>query len=219
MVVNSVSDPAYQALQAMGKPEIPAAFHVLEVCIHVPLCFALIGRYGVLGGAIAWAVRISLNSLLLTVAFARVTKISYRSFLAGALLRPAASAIALLPLVGAAAYWFPGLPRVATILAMAAVGLIYWTGVFALALNREDRRQSRNGADLPLDSLAGADAGRGAAGEDHLTGGQAAYRRRSRDARADGHRFDPTRHRLTRFSRQVRQYGFADQACRSGDRR
>jgi O-antigen/teichoic acid export membrane protein len=140
VVVNSVSDPAYQALQAMGRPGIPAAFNILEVFIHVPLCFFLIGRYGVLGGAIAWAVRVSLNSLLLTAAFTRVTGISYRSFVSGALLRPAAAAAGLLPVVLAAAYWFPELNRVATILAMAAVGSVYWTGVFALSLDREDRR-------------------------------------------------------------------------------
>lgn len=140
VVVNSVSDPAYQALQAMGRPGIPAAFNVVEVCIHIPLCFLLIARYGVLGGAIAWAVRVSLNSLLLTVAFARVTRISYGSFVSGALLRPAIAATALLPLVCAAAYWFPDLNRVAAIVAMAAVGSFYWAGVFALALDREDRR-------------------------------------------------------------------------------
>ena len=143
VVINSVSDPAYQALQAMGRPGIPAAFNVLEVCIHIPLCFVLIGRYGVLGGAIAWAVRVSLNSLLLTVAFTRVTGMSYGSFVSGALLRPAVAAAALLPLVCAAAYWFPDLNRVATILGMTAVGLIYWTGVFALALDREDRHHFR----------------------------------------------------------------------------
>jgi len=141
VVVHSVSDPAYQALQAMGRPGIPAAFNVLEACLHVPLCFFLIGRYGVLGGAIAWAVRGSLNTLLLTVAFTQVTGISYWSFVYGALLRPAVAAATLLPLVCAAAYWFPNLSRVATILGMAAVGLIYWTGVFALALDGDDRRQ------------------------------------------------------------------------------
>jgi hypothetical protein len=56
------------------------------------------------------------------------------------LLRPAAAAAALLPLVGAAAYWFPELNRVATILSMAAAGLVYWMAVFCLSLDRDDRR-------------------------------------------------------------------------------
>ena len=143
VVINSISVPSYQALQAMGRPGIPAAFHVLEVCLHVPLCFFLIGRYGVLGGAMAWVVRVSLDTLLLTAAFTRVTGIRYRSFVAGALLRPAAAAAGLLPMVVLAAYWFPELNRVAALLAMAIVGLIYWTGVFALSLDPEDRRQLR----------------------------------------------------------------------------
>ena len=140
VVINSVAAPSYLALQAMGRPGIPAAFHVLEVCLHIPLCFFLIGRYAVLGGAMAWAVRVCLDTLLLTAAFARVAGISYRSFVSRALLRPAIAAAGLLPLVGVAGYWLPELNRTAAILAIAAVGLIYWSGVFALALDREDRR-------------------------------------------------------------------------------
>jgi O-antigen/teichoic acid export membrane protein len=140
VVINSVAAPAYQGLQAMGRPGIPAAFHILEVCLHIPLCFFLIGRYGVLGGAIAWTVRVGLDTLLLTVAFTRVTEISYRSFLSRALLRPAMAAAGLLPVVCVAAYCLPGLHRVATILAIASVGLVYWVGVFALTLDHEDMR-------------------------------------------------------------------------------
>jgi O-antigen/teichoic acid export membrane protein len=139
VVVNSVAAPAYYALQAMGRPEIPATFHVLEVCFYIPFCSFLIGRYGVLGGALAWAARVGIDTVLLTAAFTRVSSIPYRRFLSAALLRPAAAAIGLFPFVFLAAWWLPELNRVATLLVIAAVGLAYWISVCVLALDHEER--------------------------------------------------------------------------------
>jgi O-antigen/teichoic acid export membrane protein len=141
VVINSVAAPAYYALQAMGRPEIPAAFHVSEVCLYIPFCFFLIGRYGVLGGALAWAARVGLDTVLLTAAFTRVSNIPYRRFLSAALLRPTVAAIGLFPFVYLASSRLPELNRVATLVVIGAVGLVYWIGVCALALDHEEKRR------------------------------------------------------------------------------
>jgi O-antigen/teichoic acid export membrane protein len=140
VVINSIAAPAYQALQAIGRPGIPAKFHVLEVCLHVPICYFLIVHYGVVGGAIAWLTRVTLDTLLLTVAFTRLSGIPYRIFLSRSLLRPALAAFALFPGVCAAAYLLPAMKRVETLLAIAAVGAIYWVAVFALTTDDDDKR-------------------------------------------------------------------------------
>jgi O-antigen/teichoic acid export membrane protein len=140
VIVNSVAGPAYYALQAVGRPEIPALFHLVELCLHLPICFFLIRRYGVLGGAIAWAARVALDTLLLTVAFTRMSNIPYRAFLSRALLRPAVAAAVLFPFIYVSAYWLPDLSRIATLLVIAAVGLTYWVGVCALTLDRKEKR-------------------------------------------------------------------------------
>jgi hypothetical protein len=125
----------------MDRPEVPATFHLLEVCLYIPFCFFLIGRYGVLGGALAWTARVGLDTVLLIAAFTRVSNIPSRRILSAALLRPAVAAIGLFPFVYMAACWLPELNRVATLLVIAAVGLAYWIGVCALTLDHEEKRR------------------------------------------------------------------------------
>ncbi|HUQ19153.1 MAG TPA: polysaccharide biosynthesis C-terminal domain-containing protein, partial [Gemmatimonadaceae bacterium] len=52
-------------LSAIGRPDISAKFHVLELCIHLPLAWWLVSRYGIVGAATAWSIRVAFDALLL----------------------------------------------------------------------------------------------------------------------------------------------------------
>jgi O-antigen/teichoic acid export membrane protein len=65
VLLNAIGYVPYNALQALGRPDVPAKFHVLELPLHVLLCILLIPHWGIVGAAIATTVRVSLDALLL----------------------------------------------------------------------------------------------------------------------------------------------------------
>jgi len=67
----------FAVLQAAGRPDLPAKLHLAEVGFYMMLAWILIGRYGIEGAAIAWAVRSILDTIILFHMAARVLKISY----------------------------------------------------------------------------------------------------------------------------------------------
>lgn len=68
LLVNALGCAALFALQAAGRPDLPARFHVAELVAYVPLLTWLAARHGLEGAAIAWSLRVGLDALLLMVA-------------------------------------------------------------------------------------------------------------------------------------------------------
>jgi O-antigen/teichoic acid export membrane protein len=52
-------------LSALGRPDISAKFHMFEIVIHLPLAWWLVTRYGIVGAASAWTIRVILDAILL----------------------------------------------------------------------------------------------------------------------------------------------------------
>lgn len=71
-LINAMAYPSMTALQGMGKPHLPAAFHVIETILYVPVCYFLIRGFGGVGAATAWLLRVSLDTLLLQNASCRM---------------------------------------------------------------------------------------------------------------------------------------------------
>jgi len=71
LLVNALGCAALFALQASGRPDLPARFHVAELIFYVPLLYWLAARHGLEGAAIAWSVRVAIDALLLTTAALR----------------------------------------------------------------------------------------------------------------------------------------------------
>jgi O-antigen/teichoic acid export membrane protein len=65
MVVNSLAFSPLNLLQATGRPDLPAKFHVGELVVYVPLVWIATLRFGVLGAAAAWTLRVTLDAILL----------------------------------------------------------------------------------------------------------------------------------------------------------
>lgn len=70
VVANALAHVPFAYLQAVGRPDITARLHVLELVIHVPVTWWLVSRFGIAGAATAWTVRVTGDALLLAGASA-----------------------------------------------------------------------------------------------------------------------------------------------------
>lgn len=64
VLFNSPSNVPYVFLQGYGRPDLTAKFHLVELILYVPLVWLLVSHMGIVGGALAWTVRIILDALL-----------------------------------------------------------------------------------------------------------------------------------------------------------
>lgn len=81
--VNSLAYIPYALMHALGRPDLTAKFHMIELPMHVLLLWALVGAWGIAGAAIAWTTRVSIDALLLFIAASRHGAVSPRRVLAG----------------------------------------------------------------------------------------------------------------------------------------
>ena len=86
--INTLAYIPYAYLQARGRPDLPAKFHVLELLPYVGILWLLVSQVGVTGAAWAWNLRVLVDTLLLFFAARRMSILSK-------------SLIGVLPLTGA----------------------------------------------------------------------------------------------------------------------
>ncbi len=65
--LNSLATIPFVLIQAAGRPDLTAKFHMVELVVYAPLLWLLIGRYGIEGAAIAWATRTGMDAAFLMV--------------------------------------------------------------------------------------------------------------------------------------------------------
>lgn len=85
VLFNSLAQIPYALIQGIGRPDITAKFHLLEVLLYIPLMWVLVKNVGIAGAAIAWTMRVVADSLLLFGAARAFT--SVRVYLEKGLLR------------------------------------------------------------------------------------------------------------------------------------
>jgi O-antigen/teichoic acid export membrane protein len=103
LLINSFAYVPWGLLQGIGRPDLTAKFYVLEVPLYIGLAWFLVTKFGLPGAALAWAVRVSVDFLLLTVAACWVTGTSPRLLAARDILISVAAFAALA--VGFSALW------------------------------------------------------------------------------------------------------------------
>lgn len=69
--INCLSFSPFFYLQGIGRPDITAKTHLVEVPLYLLLLWLLIGRLGVVGVAIAWSARMVMDLAILTFAASR----------------------------------------------------------------------------------------------------------------------------------------------------
>ncbi len=72
VLMNSLAHIPSSFIIAVGRPDVNAKFHMLELLIHIPIVWWLINHYGVTGAAIAWTIRVTFDAGLLFSALARL---------------------------------------------------------------------------------------------------------------------------------------------------
>jgi O-antigen/teichoic acid export membrane protein len=76
VLINSLAHVPYALLQGTGRPDIPAKFHLLELPIHFGIAWILINRWGIAGAAVAWTLRVLLDTFLIFMAVFKVSRVS-----------------------------------------------------------------------------------------------------------------------------------------------
>jgi O-antigen/teichoic acid export membrane protein len=71
-LLNALAVPSLNVLQGLNKPQIPALFHVIETVLYIPAAYFLIARYGGTGAALAFLLRVCLDTVLLNYASCRL---------------------------------------------------------------------------------------------------------------------------------------------------
>ena len=99
VAVNSVARVNFTAIQSIGRADVTAKLHLCELPAFLVLLVALTHQYGLVGAALAWTVRVTLDFVLLLWLQSRLMPVRYD-------LSPAA--IAAVVLIWVAASFVPG---------------------------------------------------------------------------------------------------------------
>ena len=98
VLVNSLAYAPFALLQGIGRPDLPAKFHLIELPVYIIVVWLMVSHYGISGAAAAWTLRAALDTLLLFWATFMICDFPHRILEAnGAIL----AGISLLILAGA----------------------------------------------------------------------------------------------------------------------
>jgi O-antigen/teichoic acid export membrane protein len=81
VLVNSLAQVPYCLLQAQGRPDVTAKFHLGQLPLQCLLVWWLISLWGTTGAALAWTIRVSVDALLLFAAASRLTSLPLHVFM------------------------------------------------------------------------------------------------------------------------------------------
>jgi O-antigen/teichoic acid export membrane protein len=73
LILNSIARIPYATVQAVGRPDVTAKFHVAELPFYVAILAGATRAWGLTGAAVAWTVRVAADGVLLFVAQRRLT--------------------------------------------------------------------------------------------------------------------------------------------------
>jgi len=140
-LITSLSFVPYDLLLGLGRPDIPAKFHLLETPVYLGAAWFLITRFGLPGAALAWGIRVALDFLLLTVAACWVTHTSPRLLVGRDLRRSVGTVLALG--AGLAAVWVSTHLLLAQVLCTLLLGCGFLLAAWYYALDLEEKLKIR----------------------------------------------------------------------------
>ena len=138
VLANAVAHVPFGLLQSMGRPDLPAKLHLIELPVQLGAAWILVSRFGITGAALAWTGRMLLDAALLFLVAARTGVLRRHSLFADRL----PTALAVLAAAGsaailAAAFLAPAARIGAACALAAAAGVVLWR----LAVPEADRRR------------------------------------------------------------------------------
>jgi O-antigen/teichoic acid export membrane protein len=91
----------FTLIEGVGRPDIVARYHLLELPIYAAVLWLLVDRYGIIGAAAAWTLRMSVTAPVFFFVALRAARVSARQVLTGSVTRTLAAALVLHALAGA----------------------------------------------------------------------------------------------------------------------
>jgi O-antigen/teichoic acid export membrane protein len=76
VLINSLAYIPFTLLQGVGRPDLPAKFHLLQLPIYVGILWFSVNQWGIAGAAGAWTFRVALDAILLFGATFRVYQLA-----------------------------------------------------------------------------------------------------------------------------------------------
>jgi O-antigen/teichoic acid export membrane protein len=140
-VINSLALVPYNLLQGIGRPDLTAKFHLLEVPLHVGFTWFMVTRFGLPGAALAWSARVSLDFLLLIIAACWLTHAPPR-LLAGRDLLGTLAMLAALTL-GCSTVWRLSHTLLAHALCSLTLAAGFLAGIWSYVLDLEEKGHIR----------------------------------------------------------------------------
>lgn len=141
VLINSLAFIPANLLQGVGRPDLPAKFHLIELPIYIALAWFLVTHFGLPGAALAWAFRVSIDFCLLITAACKVSGTPPHLLASRDLGRSIGTLLALA--AGFASIWVAPLTFVTgTILALLLSGAFLFV-VWHYVLTMEERWQIR----------------------------------------------------------------------------
>ncbi|MEJ2009478.1 MAG: flippase [Acidobacteriota bacterium] len=141
-LVKSLAFVPYDLLHGVGRPDIPAKFRLMEAPLYVGLAWFMVTHFGLPGAALAWAIRVAADFLLLIGAACWVTRTSPRLFARRDLGRSIGSLAALA--VSLAAVWISTHVFMTEVLFTLLLGCGFLLAVWHYALDLEEKWQIRS---------------------------------------------------------------------------
>lgn len=140
VLANSVGQVPYALLQGVGRPDITAKIHLVEVPFYAGVAWLLVHRSGLAGAALAWTLRVSVDAVLLLAASFRLVHLPARSLLVGhGVVLSTLAVAALLGVSFAAGLAAPHAPLGRLCLFAFSLAAFAWT-VWYHAMDESDRR-------------------------------------------------------------------------------
>ena len=65
VLLNSLALIPYSLIQGLGRPDVTAKLHLLELPLYIALVWVLVKNLGLPGAALAWTLRMGIDALLL----------------------------------------------------------------------------------------------------------------------------------------------------------
>jgi O-antigen/teichoic acid export membrane protein len=146
VMINGLSHVPCGYLQASGRPDVPARFHLLELAIHLPLTWMLVQTWGITGAALAWTIRVSLDGVLLFLASRRVLGMSltHAFYLQGKRVLIVLSGLVVVTLALWSAHFHLAIAFAFALVILATFTLVVWR----LVLGHDERSAIRRAAGL-----------------------------------------------------------------------
>ena len=79
VLLNCLAQVPFALIQGVGRPDLTAKLHLVELPIYAVTLWLLVGRYGIIGAAVAWVLRVAVDTTCLFAIAHRMLRTSSRT--------------------------------------------------------------------------------------------------------------------------------------------